>query len=57
MLPQLIELGLIFIDVYTHAAKHGKPYEGHYNARSAMISGTLLLLLLWWGGFWAPLAR
>jgi hypothetical protein len=52
MLPQIIFLIFIAAELLFAAYKHGKiRKETKYNFWSALISQTILILVLYWGGF------
>jgi len=51
-LPQFIYLGLTLVALGIEIARHGEPKKpGKHNAVAALISGSLLVGLLYWGGF------
>ena len=55
MIPQLIYLGLMAIGIGMEIARHGTEKTGKHNAWSQTIAATLILAVLWWGGFFDPL--
>jgi len=50
-IPQLIILGLVILSWGIHIAKHGDPKVTKWNFWLDLISSTINLGLLWWGGF------
>ena len=55
-LPQAIVVFMIAFAVVIHTAKHGKPRDG-YDGPSSLISATIWLVLLYWGGFFAGVLK
>lgn len=53
-LPQIIYLALMFLGMGVIAAKHGQPHKP-YNFGATMVAATITIVLLAWGGFFAPL--
>lgn len=51
MTPQIIYLSLIFVSILLHANKHGKPKDGKYNIWYVLIGQTIVMLCLYYGGF------
>lgn len=49
--PQLIYLILAGISLGIHAALHGEDRKHPYDFGSTLFGESLLILLLWWGGF------
>lgn len=49
--PQLLLIGLYALSLGCHLAKHGERHATNYNFFVALLSTTLQMLLLWWGGF------
>lgn len=54
MLPQLIVLGLYVLSLGLTLGLHGQP-RPPYSFWTALLSVALMLPLLWWGGFFAPM--
>lgn len=50
MLPQIIFLVLISLDMGIAIAKHKQP-KNNYNIWDSLIGQLIILLLLYWGGF------
>jgi len=48
--PQFLLLMLLFLDLGFVISKHGNPRPS-YNARIDVVKVLVLILLLWWGGF------
>lgn len=48
--PQYAYLGLTFVGLGIHLAKHGEPKEGVYNVVTGVIASGLLLWILYCGG-------
>ena len=51
MIPQLVYLALLFIGIGLAWERHGKPKEGDNNAWIDLISQMVIILILYWGGF------
>lgn len=51
MTAQIILLTLFLISLLINANQHGKPKTGNYNFWYPAISLTIMLGLLYWGGF------
>ena len=49
--PQIIYLALTIIGAVYTISKHGQPKTGKYDAVSSTISNAIIMLLLYWGGF------
>lgn len=56
MIPQIIYLTLTFIGLLFAANKHGKPRDD-YNFWHLLITGCIVLSLLYWGGFFDVLIK
>lgn len=50
-LPEFILLFLIAVELIKHAAKDGEEKKEEYNFALSILSAFILLLLLYWGGF------
>ena len=51
-IPQIIYIALMASSLGIYAAHHGESRSGEkYNFFTALISVTIQMLLLWWGGF------
>ena len=51
--PQIIFLVFYAINLFSSAYLHGKPQTGKYNFFVALVSTTLGILILAWGGFFS----
>ena len=51
MAAQIIYLTLVFITLLLNAYLHGKEKIGKHNFFAVLITYMILLLLLYWGGF------
>lgn len=51
--PQAIYLFLLFGGVALSVIKHDQPREGRYDGNLAIITGVLMIGLLYWGGFFS----
>ncbi len=50
--PQAIYLALVMLGIGLELARHGEAKKpGRHNAWATMIGSAIVLLLLWWGGF------
>jgi len=49
--PQIILIALYALSLGLHLAKHGERHIGRYNFFITLISCTIEMLLLKWGGF------
>ena len=49
--PQIIMMAMIGVTLGIDLASHGKPREGKINFGITLISKTILVGLLYWGGF------
>ena len=49
--PQIIILVIVFVGLLIASRQHGKPKEGTHNFWVDLLSNAILILLLWWGGF------
>ena len=52
MWPQFILLALMFVGLGVEIVKHGEPDE--HNIWVTLFGQTIVLGLLWWGGFFTP---
>lgn len=52
-IPQLIYIGLTLMGIGSIISKHGQPRIGRYNVWSSLISTSVILLLLYAGGFFS----
>jgi hypothetical protein len=52
--PQIVYLSLLGAGLVIVLTRHGKPKEGNYDARIDLFSSALVLLLLYFGGFFSP---
>lgn len=50
-LPQIIYLTLVLTSLFLTANMHNKPRKGKYNFFATLVAKIILLLLLYWGGF------
>ncbi len=50
-IPQIIYLTLIFTGLGLDIARHGKPREGNHSASGTFFANCIILVLLYWGGF------
>jgi hypothetical protein len=57
MLPQIVYLGLALLGLGIELERHGKPKEGEHNFGISLISTTITICILWWGGFFNPLFK
>lgn len=55
MIPQLIWIALAFWGLLLHAHKHGKPKTGRHNFVYPFLATIIVVLLLYYGGFFNPL--
>ena len=51
--PQLIYLALAFMDIGVETVKHGEPKDGIHNFWATVMARTLMIGLLYWGGFFS----
>ena len=51
MIPQIIYLLIIFIGLLIASNEHGKDKKGKHNFWTTLIAASLVLYLLYWGGF------
>ena len=51
MTPQIIYLSLVFAGMLIAANQHGKPKEGKHNIWYSLIAQTIIMLCLYYGGF------
>ena len=51
--PAIIILILIFAEIVTAMALHGKPKGGKWNAGVTLLNEALIVALLYWGGFFS----
>lgn len=49
--PQIILLLLMASGLGIDLSKHGEEKKGKYNVLNTIIAQLLMLVLLWWGGF------
>lgn len=49
----LIYLALTFLGLGIAFAQHGQPKTGNHNAGITVVGTALVLLLMWWGGFFS----
>jgi hypothetical protein len=49
--PQGIYLALVFLGMIHAINQHGKDREDKYDAKVGFVSTSIILVLLWWGGF------
>lgn len=49
--PQWVEAALLTLGVIQNISLHGKP-KGEYDGPLAFISASIIVLILWAGGFW-----
>lgn len=49
--PQFIVMCLYVAGLGMMAGKHGEPMGGNYNFWVGLISTSIMVSLLWWGGF------
>ena len=52
--PQILILMLYLLSVGMSIANHGKPKQGTESAVISAIAATIILALLYWGGFFTP---
>lgn len=52
-LPEMLMLILIAWGFTITAVKHGKPRNEEYNAKSSALGLIVMLILLYWGGFFS----
>lgn len=50
--PQITILVLVFLEFVGALSKHGEP-RPPYNAGLTLLGSGILLVVLWWGGFFA----
>ena len=53
-IPQILVLMLYLLSVGISIANHGKPKQGTESAVISAIAATIILALLYWGGFFTP---
>lgn len=51
MIPQLIYLALVLIGLGIAFEQHGKPKKGNHNTWISCISQTIIIIVLYYGGF------
>ena len=51
MWPQIIYLSLILLGLGLQIDRHGKPKDGTHNIWVDLFSTGLIMLILYWGGF------
>ena len=57
MAPQIIYIVLVLINLVMFGYRHGKPKTGNHNIWVDLIAITLVIALLYWGGFFDPLLK
>lgn len=51
--PQILYVSLLLIDFGLEAGKHGQNKKGKHNARATLIANSIILAILYFGGFFA----
>ena len=57
MIPQIIYLVLSFAGLLWAAHKHGQRKDGNHDFWIALVGTTLVLTLLYYGGFFDPILK
>jgi hypothetical protein len=57
MWPQIIWFVIALLNLGVELARHGEERTGEHNFFNSLISFTLTVSLLAWGGFFEPLLR
>ena len=57
MIPQLNYLGLTFLGLGLHAAKHGEPKESKYNILHYLFNCIVTITILYYGHFFDPILK
>ena len=53
MIAQIVMIALLALSAGLNVAEHGKEKTGTNNAWSSIIAVTIMVAVLWWGGFWS----
>lgn len=51
MVPQIIYIVIMSLSLGMDLMKHGEPREGNHNFWISFLSATIMILILYWGGF------
>lgn len=57
MIPQLIYLALLFIGLGMTITEHGNDKKGKHNAWDSIIAQLIIVVVLYYGGFFNPLFK